>query len=218
MRAEAVNLADNIDVETYWMPFTSNRDFKQRPRILRSAQGHHYTTLNGDRVYDFFSGLWTAAGHCHPKIVEAVQSQVQQLDHGMGFQVGCDRSFELAERLTEMAPARSPPSSPTRDRVRRHRAEDRARLHRVRGEGQRTRLIGRERGFTGSTSAACPSAALSPTGRCSAATSCPAWITCGQPSTSTTRRSRGVSPPGVSISQTISSASRSFAGPIRSPP
>ena len=152
MRAEAVNLADNIDVEPYWMPFTSNRDFKQRPRILRSAQGHHYTTLNGDRVYDFFSGLWTCGiGHCHPKIVEAVQSQVQQLDHGMGFQVGSDRSFELAERLTEMAPAPLTRAFFTNSGSESVDTALKIALgyHRVRGEGQRTRLIGRERGYHG---------------------------------------------------------------------
>jgi len=69
------------DINAYWMPFTANRDFKKNPRIITGASGHHYTTSDGTKLYDTFSGLWTSgAGHCHPKIVEAVQKQVAELD------------------------------------------------------------------------------------------------------------------------------------------
>ena len=61
------------DLEAYWMPFTANRDFRKKPRIITGAAGHYYTTGDGTRLYDTFSGLWTSGvGHCHPKIVEAV--------------------------------------------------------------------------------------------------------------------------------------------------
>ena len=65
----------NAAVEnSYWMPFTANRDFNKKPRVINGAAGHWYTTEDGARLYDTFSGLWTSGiGHCHPKIVEAVQ-------------------------------------------------------------------------------------------------------------------------------------------------
>ncbi len=64
------------NTDALWMPFTANRDFKKKPRVISGASGHHYTTTDGSKVYDTFSGLWTSGvGHCHPKIVEAVQQQ-----------------------------------------------------------------------------------------------------------------------------------------------
>ena len=93
------------NLEAYWLPYTANRDFKANPRVISGASGHHYTTENGTRLYDTFSGLWTSGiGHCHPKIVEAVQSQVAKLDYCMSFQVTNNKAIELAGRVTSMAP------------------------------------------------------------------------------------------------------------------
>lgn len=139
-------------LESYWMPFTANRDYKKKPRIITGAQGHHYTTDDGRKIYDAFSGLWTCGiGHCHPKIVEAVQKQVAKLDYAIAFQLGHDKVFELAERLTAIAPDGL-------DRVfftnSGSESVDSAlkialAYHRARGEGHRTRLIGREKGYHG---------------------------------------------------------------------
>ena len=95
----------NLALSSYWMPFTSNRDFKAAPRMIERAQGHYYWTEDGRQIYDGFSGLWTSGlGHCHPKIVEAVQQQVAELDYSIAFQVSHPKVFELANRLTAMAP------------------------------------------------------------------------------------------------------------------
>ena len=73
--------------------------------MIKSAQGHYYTAEDGRQIYDFFSGLWTTnVGHCHPKIVEAVQKQVAEMDYGITFQIGSPKAFELAEKLCAMAP------------------------------------------------------------------------------------------------------------------
>ena len=70
------NQLPNLDA--YWMPFTGNRDYKKNPRMVVSADGHHYISSDGRKLYDGFSGLWTSGlGHCHPKIVDAVQKQVK---------------------------------------------------------------------------------------------------------------------------------------------
>ena len=91
--------------DAYWMPFTANRDFKKAPRLISRAEGHYYHTPDGRRLYDGFSGLWTCGlGHCHPKIAAAVQKQLAQMDYCMAFQMGGERAFELAEKLTGMAP------------------------------------------------------------------------------------------------------------------
>ncbi|HSM31507.1 MAG TPA: aminotransferase class III-fold pyridoxal phosphate-dependent enzyme, partial [Woeseiaceae bacterium] len=139
-------------LDAFWMPFTANRDFKKKPRIITSGSGHHYTTLDGDRIYDLFAGLWTTGiGHCHPKIVEAVQKQVAQLDYSMTFQSGNDKSFALAERVTNMAPEGfnhcffTNSGSESVDTA----LKIALGYHRARGEGNRTRLIGRERGYHG---------------------------------------------------------------------
>jgi beta-alanine--pyruvate transaminase len=140
------------DLEPLWMPFTANRQFKRDPRLIGSASGMFYTTTDGRQVLDGIAGLWCCnAGHCHPRIVAAVQEQVARLDYATAFNLGHPAAFELAGRLTQMAP-------PGLDHVffvnSGSEAVDTAlkvavAYHRARGEAHRTRLIGRERGYHG---------------------------------------------------------------------
>jgi beta-alanine--pyruvate transaminase len=142
--------AANLDA--YWMPFTANRDFKKKPRVISGADGHYYTTEDGTRLYDTFSGLWTSGvGHCHPKIVEAVQKQVAELDYCMTFQVTNNKAIELAQRVTAMAPEGIDHCFFTNSGSESVDTALKIALgyHRARGEGNRTRLIGRERGYHG---------------------------------------------------------------------
>ncbi|MEM9880023.1 MAG: aspartate aminotransferase family protein, partial [Pseudomonadota bacterium] len=143
---------NELNTSAYWMPFTANRDFKKHPRIITGAQGHYYETDDNRQVYDFFSGLWTTgAGHCHPKIVEAVRDQVGKLDIALGFQMSHDKAFLLAERLTDMAPAPFTQAFFTNSGSESADTSLKIALayHRARGEGQRTRFVGRERGYHG---------------------------------------------------------------------
>jgi beta-alanine--pyruvate transaminase len=139
-------------VESYWMPFTANRDYKMQPRVIVGAEGHYYHTEDGRRVYDAFSGLWTCGlGHCHPRIVEAVQEQVATLDYAIAFQMGHDKAFELAREVSDFAPEGlnrvffTNSGSESVDSA----LKIALAYHRARGEGHRTRLIGRERGYHG---------------------------------------------------------------------
>jgi beta-alanine--pyruvate transaminase len=139
-------------MDAHWMPFTANRDFKSAPRIITRASGHHYTASDGRSIYDLFSGLWTTGlGHCHPKIVAAVQEQVATLDYSIGFQVANDRAFELAERVTRLAPDGFSHCFFTNSGSESVDTALKIALgyHRARGEGNRTRLVGRERGYHG---------------------------------------------------------------------
>ncbi len=144
--------AAQSDLDAYWMPFTANRDFKAKPRVISGASGHYYTTTDGTKLYDTFSGLWTSGvGHCHPKIVEAVQKQVAQLDYCMSFQVTNNKAIELADRVTKMAPDGIDHCFFTNSGSESVDTALKIALgyHRARGEGSRTRLIGRERGYHG---------------------------------------------------------------------
>jgi len=92
-------------LDAHWMPFTGNRQFKQDPRIIVSAQGNYYTDSEGRKIFDGLSGLWTCgAGHSRPEITEAVSKQVKELDYSPAFQFGHKKSFELAHRITEFMP------------------------------------------------------------------------------------------------------------------
>ncbi|MGI9261828.1 MAG: aminotransferase class III-fold pyridoxal phosphate-dependent enzyme, partial [Woeseiaceae bacterium] len=140
------------NLDAYWMPFTANRDFKKKPRVISGASGHYYTTADGSKLYDTFSGLWTSGiGHCHPKIVEAVQQQVATLDYCMTFQVTNDKAVALADRVTAMAPEEITQCFFTNSGSESVDTALKIALgyHRARGEGNRTRLIGRERGYHG---------------------------------------------------------------------
>ncbi len=145
-------MAVPADLQHYWMPFTANRYFKRHPRMLVAAKGMHYTAQDGHRVLDGVAGLWCCnAGHCHPKVVEAVQQQAATLDYGTAFQIGHPKAFELAARLVGLAPEGFGHAFFVNSGS---EAVDTAlkialAYHRVRGEGARTRLIGRERGYHG---------------------------------------------------------------------
>ena len=138
--------------DAFWMPFTPNRDFKLSPRLLASASGVTYQTVDGRTVLDGISGLWcVGAGHRHPKIAEAMKTQIDTLDFASSFQVGHSGAFKLAERIASIAPKNL-------DRIffvnSGSEACDTAMkmalaYWRVRGQGHRNLFIGRERGFHG---------------------------------------------------------------------
>ncbi len=141
-----------LNLEPYWMPFTGNRYFKAHPLLMQSAEGMYFTTTDGRKILDGIAGLWCCnAGHCHPRIVAAIQQQVATLDYATAFQLGHPGVFELADRLTAMAPGGLDHAFFVNSGS---EAVDTAlkiaiAYHRMRGEGQRIRLIGRERGYHG---------------------------------------------------------------------
>ena len=88
------------NLESFWMPFTPNRAFKKRPRLIARARDMHYYDMTGRAVLDGTAGLWCCnAGHCRPRIVEAIQRQAGELDFAPTFQFGHPKVFELAGRL-----------------------------------------------------------------------------------------------------------------------
>lgn len=143
-------MTDKLDA--YWMPFTANRQFKQKPRLISKADGMHFWTPEGRQVLDSISGLWCVnAGHNRPKIVEAIRAQAAEMDFAPPFNMGHPKQFELAERLVKIAP---PGLSKVFYTNSGSESVDTAlkialAYHRARGEGSRTRLIGRERGYHG---------------------------------------------------------------------
>lgn len=140
------------DLSAFWMPFTANRQFKQNPRMFVSADRMHYRTDDGRDVLDGTAGLWCCnAGHNRPKIVEAIRKQAGELDYAPAFQMGHPKAFELASRLVDMAPAPFEHAFFTNSGSESVETALKIALayHRVRGEGTRTRLIGRERGYHG---------------------------------------------------------------------
>ncbi len=144
--------SQDLSLDEFWMPFTANRQFKSRPRMLESAEGMFYTDVEGRQVIDGTSGLWCCnAGHGRKEIAEAVSKQISKMDFAPTFQMGHPLPFQLAERLVEIAPKGL-------DRVfftnSGSESVDTAlkialAYQRARGEATRTRLIGRELGYHG---------------------------------------------------------------------
>jgi len=140
------------DLAAFWMPFTPNRQFRLAPRLLAGAAGMYFYTPQGRAVLDGTAGLWCVnAGHCRPQIVAAIQAQAAELDYAPSFQFGHPKAFTLANRLAALAPG-------DLDHVffcnSGSEAVDSAlkialAYHAMRGEGGRTRLIGRERAYHG---------------------------------------------------------------------
>ncbi|KIC24086.1 MULTISPECIES: aspartate aminotransferase family protein [unclassified Leisingera] len=139
-------------MDAYWMPFTANRHFKENPRMVASAEGMYYTTTDGRKVMDGTAGLWCVnAGHAAPRITEAVQKQVTELDYAPAFQMGHPKAFELAARLADLAPGDLNHVFFTNSGSESVETALKIALayHKAKGEPGRTRLIGREKGYHG---------------------------------------------------------------------
>ena len=143
---------ENDQLAAFWMPFTANRAFKQTPRLLASASDMHYTSSDGRKILDGTAGLWCVnAGHCRAPIVEAIRKTAGELDFGPTFQLAHPLAFELASRLAALMPVGldriffTNSGSESVDTA----LKIALAYQRARGEGTRTRLIGRERGYHG---------------------------------------------------------------------
>ncbi|UAW98542.1 aspartate aminotransferase family protein [Halopseudomonas nanhaiensis] len=148
----AASAPSHQSLDEFWMPFTANRQYKARPRLLESAEGMYYTDTDGRRVLDGTSGLWCCnAGHGRREISEAVARQISKMDFAPTFQMGHPLPFELAERLTDITPDGldrvffTNSGSESVDTALKMALA----YHRARGQGTRTRFIGRELGYHG---------------------------------------------------------------------
>ncbi len=140
------------DLSAFWMPFTANRQYKKEPRMFVKAKDMHYTTHDGRQVLDGTAGLWCVnAGHCRPLITEAIREQAGELDYAPAFQLGHPKAFELANRLIDIAPDGMEHVLYTNSGSESVETALKVALayHKVKGQGSRTRLIGRERGYHG---------------------------------------------------------------------
>jgi beta-alanine--pyruvate transaminase len=152
MNAQLTPAVSNPDLDAFWMPFTANRQFKANPRLLARAEGMYYWTADGREILDGVAGLWCVnAGHSRREITEAVTKQLSTMEYAPAFQMGHPIAFELANRLAKIAP-------PNMDRVfftnSGSESVDTAlkialAYHRARGQAQKIRLIGREKGYHG---------------------------------------------------------------------
>ncbi len=139
-------------LNAFWLPFTPNSEFKRRPRIVTGADGMHYTDQTGRRILDSAAGLWCSnAGHCRPPIVKAIQQAAATLDFAPSFQFAHPKAFEAAAKIAALAPGSlnhvffANSGSEAADTA----IKIAVAWHRARGEGSRTRIIGRERAYHG---------------------------------------------------------------------
>ena len=147
-----MKLQENLNLDNYWLPFTPNKKFKANPRLLTSAKGMYYKSDDGREVLDGIAGLWcTNAGHCHPKIVAAVQNQAAELDYATAFNMSHPKAFELAEKVSSLTPKGL-------DRIFYGNSGSEAvetamkvalAYHASKGDGQKTKFVGREKGYHG---------------------------------------------------------------------
>jgi beta-alanine--pyruvate transaminase len=145
-------IPNTLQLDSFWMPFTANRQFKAAPRLLVSAEGMHYTTVDGRKVIDGSAGLWCVnAGHARPQIAAAVEQQLMTLDYAPSFQMGHPIAFDFAEKLAAIAPDGldriffTNSGSESVDTA----LKIALAYQRAAGQPTRTRLIGRERGYHG---------------------------------------------------------------------
>src|SRR4051812_30513533 len=99
------DLPRTASLDAFWMPFTANRRFKQKPNLFDAAKGMYYLRPDGTQVLDATAGLWCVnAGHCDDRITQAIARQAGTLDYTPAFQLGHHSAFDFAERLADLAP------------------------------------------------------------------------------------------------------------------
>ncbi|MBT3359862.1 MAG: aspartate aminotransferase family protein [Rhodospirillales bacterium] len=148
----AVSVTSTNAMDAFWMPFTANRRFLKEPRIVTAAKDMHYTTADGRKLLDGTAGLWCVnAGHGRPRIVEAVSATVAELDYAPSYQFGHPVAFELAGRIASLFPGDLNHVFFTNSGSESVETALKIALayHQSKGEGTRTRLIGRERSYHG---------------------------------------------------------------------
>ena len=140
------------NLDAYWMPFSANRAFKQAPRMLARAEGMHYYTADGQEIIDGTAGLWCVnAGHGRREITEAIQKQAAVMDYAPTFQMGHPIAFQAAAKIAELTPEGldhvffTNSGSESADTA----LKIALAYQRARGQAQRVRLVGRERGYHG---------------------------------------------------------------------
>ncbi|MGA1272400.1 MAG: aminotransferase class III-fold pyridoxal phosphate-dependent enzyme, partial [Burkholderiaceae bacterium] len=147
-----MNAPTDLTKPAYWMPFTNTRQYAQAPKQVVRAEGMYFITEDGRKVIDGLATLWcTNAGHCHPRIVEAMRAQIGELDFCSSFSMGHPKAFMAAERIADIAPEGMTQVFFTNSGS---EAVDTAlkialAYHRVNGQATRTRFVGRERGYHG---------------------------------------------------------------------
>jgi beta-alanine--pyruvate transaminase len=146
------NCAYPLDLDAFWMPFTPNKSFKSRPRMIASADGLFYTADNGQKILDGSAGLWCCnLGHNRPEMIEAMSEQYRQLDFAPSFNFGHNTAFQLASNLARLAPVGmdrvffTNSGSESIDTALKMAIA----FHALRGEPDRRVLIGRDRGYHG---------------------------------------------------------------------
>lgn len=147
-----ISLASGLQLESHWMPFSSNRNFKKDPRFIVGAKGNRLVDEHGREVFDSLSGLWTCgAGHSRQEIADAVAKQLVSLDYAPAFQYGHPLSFQLAEKIAGLVPGNlnhvfftGSGSECADTSIKMARA-----YWRLKGQSQKTKLIGRARGYHG---------------------------------------------------------------------
>jgi beta-alanine--pyruvate transaminase len=151
-KSEAAAGLSRDELDAYWMPFTSNREFKDNPRMVVGADGHYFVDGRGRKIFDSLSGLWCCSlGHGRSEIAQAINSQLQKLDYAPGFQIGHPLAFLLAEKLASLAPEgmnhvffTNSGSEAVDTTLKLARA-----YWRQKGQATKTKLIGRAKGYHG---------------------------------------------------------------------
>ena len=103
MSISDVNVPNDLD--SLWMPFTDNRNFKKQPKLFSEAEGMYYYTPDGRKVLDGTSGLWCVnAGHGREEIANAIRDQVLEIDYAPNYHIAHPKSFDMSNRLLEIMP------------------------------------------------------------------------------------------------------------------
>jgi adenosylmethionine-8-amino-7-oxononanoate aminotransferase len=93
-----------FDKNNVWHPYTSMSD-PLPSYLVESANGVHINLANGEQLVDGMSSWWSVLhGYNHPRINEAIQTQLAKMSHVMFGGLTHQSAIELCEKLINLTP------------------------------------------------------------------------------------------------------------------
>ena len=100
-----INSRQHALLQRTFLDYQPTESFLDNPLVVQRAQGLYYWDTDGKRYFDAIGGIFVAIlGHGHPRVVEAMQKQLEVLSFAPPMHGTADVTLDFVERLSQVTP------------------------------------------------------------------------------------------------------------------